>query len=346
MILSNGTQMGRPRSGGPSDGSHSGFSSLDDEACEWVERFAQGRGSRADVAALKRWMARSPAHAEAFDRIGRIWVSLEPVGQTLAVKGLVSARSRHQVRTAVLGPSGIGRRAFIGGGLAASAAGAAVMAVRSPLGLWPSWSELTADFRTNPGEQRQIMLDDQVAIDLNTRSSLAMLSAGKEVQLVAGEAMISSPPHMTTPFTLLAGDGRIVAMGARFNVRIGGQAVYVTCVTGGVRVEQRTLTVPLSAGQQLNYSGQGIGQPVRVDPASITAWQDGIVVFEATPVAQVIEEVNRYRPGRIILTSSALGRRLFDARLRIENIGNVVRQIELAFGARATELPGGIVLLG
>jgi transmembrane sensor len=113
-----------------------------------------------------------------------------------------------------------------------------------------------------------------------------------------------------------------------------------------VRVEQRTLTVPLSAGQQVNYSGDGMGQPVKVDPASVTAWQDGVVVFEATPIAEVIEEVNRYRPGKIILTNSALGRRLFDARLRIENIGNVVRQIELAFGARATELPGGIVLLG
>lgn len=343
MISSNGPQKGPPQGG---DASHSGFSSLDDEACEWVERFTQGRGSRADVAALKRWMARSPAHAEAFDRIGRTWMSLERVGQTLAAKGSVSRRSPHQARTAVLGPSGIGRRAFIGGALAASAAGAVVMAARPPLGLWPSWSELTADFRTNPGEQRQIMLDHQVAIDLNTRSSLAMLSAGTEAQLIAGEAMISSPPQMTRPFTLLAGDGRIIATSARFNVRIDGQAVCVTCVAGGVRVEQRTLTVPLSAGQQVNYSSPGMGQPVIVDPASVTAWQDGIVVFEATPIAKVIEEVNRYRPGRIILANSALGRRLFDARLRIENIGNVVRQIELAFGARATELPGGIVLLG
>jgi transmembrane sensor len=69
-------------------------------------------------------------------------------------------------------------------------------------------------------------------------------------------------------------------------------------------------------------------------------------VFEATPISEVIAEVNRYRPGRIILTNNGLGRRLFDARLRIENIGNVVRQIELTFGAHARELPGGIVLLG
>jgi transmembrane sensor len=329
-----------------SDGAQPGVSPLDDEACEWVERFARGRGSRADVAALKKWMARSPAHAEAFDRISRVWTSLEPVGRTLTARGLLSRRSRHWSRTGVLAPSGIGRRAFLGGALAASAVGIAVLAVRPPLGLWPSLPELKADFRTSPGEQRQIALADQVSIDLNTRSSLALGAVGTEAHLIAGEAVISSPPQMTAPFTLLAGDGRILATGARFNVRIDGPAVCVTCLTGDVRVERQASSLPLSAGQQVNYSDQGMGQPVRVDPALVTAWQDGIVVFESTPVTDVIAEVNRYRPGKIILTNKELGRRLFDARLRIENIGNVVRQIELAFGAKTTELPGGIVLLG
>jgi transmembrane sensor len=345
VILSNETQTGLPQSDGLPGDTHSGFSSLDDEACEWVERFAHGRGRRADVAALKQWMARSSAHAEAFDRISRTWTSLEPVGHKLAVKGLASSRLRYQTRTVARGQSGIGRRAFIGGALAASAAGAAIMAARPPLELWPSWSELRADFRTNPGEQRQVTLADQVSIDLNTRTSVAVRSTGAEAQLIAGEAMISSPPQMTAPFTLLAADGRVVATGARFNVRIDGQAVCVTCLAGDVRVEQLTSTL-LPVGQQVRYSGQGMSQPVTVDPMVVAAWQDGIVVFESTPIADVIAEVNRYRPGRIILTNRDLGRRVFDARLRIENIGNVVRQIELAFGAHATELPGGIVFLG
>lgn len=342
MILSNETQMERPQSDEPDD-AHSGFSSLDDEACEWVEHFARGRGRRADVAALKQWMARSTAHAEAFDRLSRTWTSLEPVGHKLEAKGLVSRRRLHQTRTATLAQSGIPRRAFIGGALAA---GAVVMVARPPLDLWPSWPELTADFRTSPGEQRQVTLADQVSIDLNTRSSLALRSAGVEAQLIAGEAMISSPPHMNAPFTLRAADGRIVTTGARFNVRIDGQAVCVTCLAGDVQVEQRTSILSLPVGQQVRYSGRGISQPVTVDPTVVAAWQDGVVVFESTPIADVISEVNRYRPGKIVLTNRELGRRLFDARLRIENIGNVVRQIELAFGAHATALPGGIVLLG
>jgi transmembrane sensor len=346
VILSNEMQMGRPQSDGLPDDAHSAVSSLDDEACEWVERFAHGHGRRADVAALKQWMARSAAHAEAFDRISRTWTSLEPVGRKLAAKGLVSSRPPRQGRTAASAHAGIGRRVFIGGALAASAAGAAVMVAHPPLELWPSWSELRADFRTNPGEQRQVTLADQVSIDLNTRTSIAVRSAGAEAQLIAGEAMISSPPQIKTPFTLLAADGRVVTAGARFNVRIDGQAVCVTCLAGDVRVEQRGSILSLPVGQQVRYSDRGMSQPATVDPAVVAAWQDGIVVFESTPIADVIIEVNRYRPGKIILTNKDLGRRVFDARLRIENIGNVVRQIELAFGAHATELPGGIMLLG
>lgn len=85
---------------------------------------------------------------------------------------------------------------------------------------------------------------------------------------------------------------------------------------------------------------------VAVETSQVTAWLDGVVIFRMTPVSEAIAEVNRYRSGRIILTNQELGRRLFSARLRIANIGQAVVRIEQVFGARATSLPGGIVLLG
>jgi transmembrane sensor len=323
----------------------SASSPLDDEAYEWVKRFAGPGGRRADVAALKEWMARSAAHAEAFDRVSRTWVSLELVSEKLMARELVYSESLHRAWQGEPVRPTLGRRVLLGGGLAASVAGIAVIAVRPPLELWPSLSELTADFRTSAGEQRELMLAGRVLIDLNTRTSLAVGSAyASEARLVAGEALISSPPQVA--FTLVAGDGRVVASGARFNARIEDRGVCITCMSGDVLVKQGTSTMPLPAGQQLVYSNRGMERPVTIDPATVASWHDGVVLFESTPVTDVITEVNRYRPGKIILTNRELGRRLFDARLRIENIGNVVRQIELAFGAHATELLGGIVLLG
>lgn len=329
-----------------SDDQHPGVSPLDDEAYEWIARFIGGQASRSDLAALKQWVARSPAHGEAFERVSRTWTSLGPVGETLSVVGVISRQLPNHVKTAAPVNAGMGRRAFLGGALAASAAGAAAVVIaRPPLHLWPSWSEFAADYRTTTGEQRQITLADRVSIDMNTRTSIA-LRAGAEAEIIAGEAMISAAPHAAEPFTLLAADGRIAAADARFNVRVEGRTACVTCVTGKVQVEQRSGAVSLPAGQQVVFSPAGMGRSVAVDAAAISAWQNGIIIFQSTPISDVVEEVNRYRPGRIILTSNALGRRLFNARLRIENLGRVVGQIEQAFGARVTELPGGIVLLG
>jgi transmembrane sensor len=83
-----------------------------------------------------------------------------------------------------------------------------------------------------------------------------------------------------------------------------------------------------------------------IDPAAVTAWQHGLVIFRSAPITEVVAEINRYRPGRVILTNAELGRRELNARFRIEDIDRVVGQIEQVFGAHTTTLPGGIVLLG
>jgi transmembrane sensor len=77
----------------------------------------------------------------------------------------------------------------------------------------------------------------------------------------------------------------------------------------------------------------------------VTAWQRGLLVFDATPVAEVVEEVNRYRPGRIVLMNNDIGRRSLTARLRIAEADRIVMQIVHIFGAKPTPLPGGIVIL-
>lgn len=39
-----------------------------------------------------------------------------------------------------------------------------------------------------------------------------------------------------------------------------------------------------------------------------TAWQRGKLIFEATPLSVVIDEINRYRPGRVVLLNETLSR--------------------------------------
>ncbi len=67
------------------------------------------------------------------------------------------------------------RRAFLGGGIAASAAAVAVYGmVNPPLGLWPSLAELNADYRTATGQQEKINFGPLVTAELNTQTSIAI----------------------------------------------------------------------------------------------------------------------------------------------------------------------------
>ena len=57
-----------------------------------------------------------------------------------------------------------------GSGMRRDGGGRAVVA--PPFGLWPSWRELGADYRTAKGEQRRVVLPGTAVLDLNTRTSV------------------------------------------------------------------------------------------------------------------------------------------------------------------------------
>jgi transmembrane sensor len=234
----------------------------------------------------------------------------------------------------------------LGGAIAASAA--VYLIVRPPLGLWPSLAELSADYRTAKGEMRHLALEQDISLEMNTLTSIAVRSTQQEsrIELISGEATITTGPAASKPLRLIAGDGRITAAAyANFNVRCVDGAVSVICLKGEVNVEQRAHSVRLGAGTQIGYSADGMASPVAVDPALATAWHRGLLVFENRPFAQVIDEVNRYRTGKIIVTNSSLGARLVSGTFHLDRLDDVIGQVLQAFGARVTRLPGGVVLL-
>lgn len=310
---------------------------VDREAQGWVLRFAAGKANGADLEAFKRWAADDPVRTDAFDRACRLWDMVGPAAAGSVWRGQTRVAPRPLMA----------RRAFIGGALAASTAAAAGLAFRPPLGLWPSVSELAADYRTAVGEQRNIALPGGASIDLNTRTSIALRTAegGTErIELLSGEAAITARDlHRVEVF---AGDTRAVAEGATFNIRLAGGTVCTTCITGEMDVASGARTVRLGAQQQVIYAAGNLGAVTAIDPALVTAWQAGVLVFHAMPLSEAVDEINRYRPGRIIVTNATLGRRLFNARFLIANVDGVVGQIQQVFGAAVTHLPGGIVLLG
>jgi transmembrane sensor len=319
--------------------------SLKHEAWRWVLHMTSGDATMADIGALERWCAKHPRHAEAFARASGAWRVFGLAAENVARQQGLKQEETHSARRKAIAGSLVARRAVLGGAIGASAAAAVVVAVRPPFGLWPSLGELSADYHTAVGEQRRIALSDGVSIEMNTRTSLDIRSAadqGKRIKLIAGEAAIATE---TEPVEVTAVGGRARADKAQFNILCEDSAVCVSCLAGVVQVEQRGRSLLLQQKQQVSYTADGLGMMRVIDTALVVGWRDGDLSFHNEPLSRVIDEINRYRPGRIILMNKELGRRLVTAHFRLERLDVVIAQLRETFEAKITSLPGGLVLV-
>ena len=293
--------------------------SLHSQAQDWLLLLTSGRATVADARALRQWCAQSPAHAQAFEQARQLWQQLEPAAR--------QAERVVPLRT-------LGRRAFLGGALAASAA---FVLLRS--NLVDGLGTPAADFHTGVGEQRRIDLTQGIALELNTQTRINR--SGEAIALLEGEVEVLAQ----APVQVQAGQAWVSAQAGRFNVRHTDSAVCVTCLQGQVQILWQGRSLPVPAGQQLRYDASSAGSAQPFDAEQVMAWREQRLVFHDAPLSQVIDEINRYRPGMLVLLNPSLGRRKVQARFSLAQLPGVAQLIRDAYGARCTELPGGVVLL-
>jgi transmembrane sensor len=356
--------------------------SLEQQAHAWVRRLTSGTAHSGDAQELARWCASSDAHAQAFKKAHRLWRELGPAAELAGANDPELAALRAAPYPGLGSRSGSGsssssspnpgaypsrrrvlnspslnspslrspsRRVFLGGALAASAAAAVGVAlVYPPLDLWPASASWQADYRTGTGEQRQLALAPDVTVAMNTRSSIALRSENGTttgIELLDGEVAVDTV-RKRVPFAVTAGGGRVQALDdARFELRHTDGGVCVTCIKGMVQVVLANQQLTLASAQQVTY-GRNAMQPVRgVNPDELSAWRQGILSFRETALSQVVREINRYRPGRVMLLSKALADKPVSGRFNINDLDKAVVQIQRLFRLQETSLPGRIVIL-
>ncbi|MFJ2480138.1 FecR family protein [Pseudomonas sp. NPDC087598] len=295
---------------------------LHSEARDWLVLLTSGRATVADARALREWCAQSAEHAQAFEQAKVLWHNLRP-----AAEGLQARR-------------GFGRRAFLGGAIAASAA---FLLVRGTI---PGGFEgLGADYITEVGQQRRFEPVQGVSLELNTQTRINQRAVSDGVQgfeLVSGEVEVQTA---RLPLAMQAGGGWLRASQARFNLRNTDQQVCVTCLDGAVEVDVEGRSLRLEPGQQVTYDMRQVGSVQSVDTAAVMNWRQQVLVFNGATLSQMIDEINRYRPGMLLLLNRALGQRRVQARFSLDQLAGVALLIRDAYGVKCTELPGGVVVL-
>ncbi len=315
---------------------------LAQEARIWLRRLTSGHATQWDAEAFQHWQRTSAEHRRAFDEAKRQWQLLRPaIGALLQTDPAVAARFQRPSSRRPLS-----RRAFLGAGLGVAAA-AGILAVSSPLGLWPALDDWQADYRTATGEQRTVALAERVNVMMNTGTRIQRQdSHGKAVGMVllSGEAAIdlTGTDH---PFNVVAGKGRSIANLTRFEVLNLDDRVKVTCIDGAVQVEHPAGARLLHGGQQTVYNAHAISRVFSVDLAVASAWRQGELVFKQTSLPAVLEEINRYRPGHVFLMGTPVADDTISGRFAIANLDAALLQIQRSFNLHARSLPGGVLIL-
>jgi transmembrane sensor len=308
---------------------------LQQEALHWIVRLTSGEATALDADELRRWRAASATHEAAFQNAARLWNKTEA-----AVIGLEArAAARPAPRRLV------SRRALIGGGaLAASAAAVTIGAAQ--LNLLPSYAGLAADYKTAAGERTRIALPDGSVAELNTRSAIALrfTETERRVDLLAGEAVFEVAHAPERPFIVSAAGGMTRAVGTVFSVRADDRQTSVICLEGQIDVT-KVQTARLGAGQGVTYGPRGLATPAVADAAQALSWRSGVLSFRDEPLAQVVDELNRYRSGRILVAGEAAQQKRVSGIVHLDRQDEILRHIESSLGLRVTPIFGGIVLI-
>jgi len=304
-------------------------------AAEWVARLEGSPLSEDEKRALCSWLDADPDHRAAFDEAGATWRELSQLRHDPGpLRDLLPARRR---------ASATRRAVQIGAvvGLLVLAAGVA----RYQLG--DLWLLAAADYRTAPGELRKVTLADGSSVELGPSSAIAIEFGDTErrVRFLAGEVFFAAAPRNGSeprPFVVEAAGGTTTALGTQFVIEEAGEGADVLAIEHQIEValqqDGETQGVVLSPGQEVRYTpGVGMGRVRTRDVETATAWRRGMLVFNGASLGHVVETLNRYRRGRIVILDDRLAHRRVSGVFATNDLGDAIETMtsELGISSRS-----------
>lgn len=310
------------------------------EASDWFARLRAENVTSDDHAAFARWKERDPENVAAYESVSRLWDS---IGQ--------SDLSKHLTQFDLPEPADGQRRSRRHSLIRRLALAACVAAVVVGAGVWgpdllQRWQ---SDYFTSAGEQRHVTMEDGSTLLLNTQTALSVNAqeGTRGVTVLKGEAAFSVTSNPDKPFIVKAGPGEVRVVGTKFSIRKRADRVTVTVNEGTVTVTgvYGSSSVRVEAGEELSYDANGLGPVVEANLLKTLAWQRGQLVFTLEPLKSVIEELNRYHPGAIILANHNLDSRTVSGVFATDDPLRVVNAITHTLHVDSLSMADRIVFL-
>lgn len=293
-------------------------------AAQWYARLCADDVSPADVAAHGRWLAADPEHARIWRQVERLRGTLGAAPARLAADTLNRASHHFSRRRAVL-RNGLGAVALLGTG--------SLLAWRAlPM------DGMLADYRTGTGERRELRLADGTLLWLDSGSvvDVKVDARGRQIIVHAGEILIDTEhaAQGLPPLRVTTLHGAVRPLGTRFivnrqdtqtQIAVLRHAVALQPVAGGDEVI-------LQAGERgtLDPSGARHAGAVTGEP---DAWTRGLLIVDNWRLGDLIDQLDRYRPGRLRCDDAVASLRVSGA-FPIDDTDRALAAVERALPVR------------
>ena len=340
---------------------HSALDNITRQAAEWLVRLSANSATSSDYAVLlaeyEKWKQADPRHAEADEKMA----SLIDQAQQLRNVTPNTAPARAAIEA---GFTENRKRSHI------KSVGAALVLVLA-LAV-PGWlilqsnppAYLLADMRTAPGKWETRTLTDDSRITLNSASAVNLdFDASRRVlTLVRGEILVDVAADPARPFLVETAHGSIRAPGTRFVVSLDGGATTLTMLESSTTVqmaaekklqgetkERSTKSADgtiISAGQRVRITSKGIGEVEDIDTRAIPdTWKFHQLVVENRPLAEVLDELARYRSGIIRYDRAQIENMKVSAVLPLDDPDKALQLLARSFPIRVHTVTSWLVIV-
>lgn len=297
-----------------------------DQAAHWIARLRHPAVSARDRDEFGDWLDADIANPDAFDEMALLWQRLEVVKQL----PLATTPSRRFLSRPIL------------------AAAAAILMLIGAAAILLTGADAYA---TRVGEQRNVVLDDgsRMALNTDTRVRVELAADRRDVTLQRGEAYFEVTPDPERPFVVRTPHGSVRAVGTAFCVRVLADRSRVMVRSGEVAVYPASETDPspsaLGAGAGLEFDARDVGRAQHIDVSVATAWREGRLIYDGVTLAQMIEDLNRYMPRKMVIGDTELAQTRVSAVLRVEEQQATLNALSRILPLRWVELSDDLILL-
>lgn len=209
------------------------------------------------------------------------------------------------------------------------------------MAFWESQEVSEMVYRTDKGVKGKVTLPDGSTVWLNSDSELqcpSRFSGDMREIAFSGEGFFDVVKNAEHPMVIRLDNGlRVVVKGTTFNLSSYRDDDYMTAllVEGKITVQRtqegKQEEIQIRPNERVRIMKQEV-QPATVNVPAVTfpilGWKEGWLVFDETPMAEVLKKLERWHGVHLVVEDDRLLKRRFTARFHEESIQQILKMME------------------